>query len=418
MLDRSTPPNLKDIKSIDFVAPRKFNIGNKIDFFWLQDGAGETFKLDLVFPAGTILSEKLVAKFAADLLLSGTTEKTAARLHEEIDLLGGFVQMDVTAEELVVSMYGLVNHFSTLLKLVWNAINEVVFPEKELSDQLKTSRQRFLIASEKVNVLARQRFMEELLHGTPFGIRTVLTDFDEVSREKLVAFHSDFIKGRLMEVSLIGHIDEKDVDAMIELLSESQQPIVSVPRYSFDKKVITTHEPKENSVQSAIRIGKLLFNRTHKDYMTFSVVNTVLGGYFGSRLMTSLREEKGYTYGVGSGVAQSKQLGYFFISTEVGNHVREEALKLIQHEMQRLQQEEVCEEELDLVRNYMLGQLLKGSDGPFAMMDRFLTVNKFGLDFSYYDRLIHTIKTISPKEIKGIAQKYLSWEDMIVVSVG
>lgn len=418
MINRKEQPLLREVEKIDFIAPSHQKIGGDVDVFWMKEGAGEAFKLDLVFPAGTIQDEKLVAKITSDLLFSGTADKSAKMIHQEIDLLGGFVQTDVSAEESVVSIYGLVEHFIDLFRLVWEAIQGANFPESELAETLTFARKRFLISQEKVNVLARQKFMMQLFDGTPFGRITELHHFDEIKTNQLAQFHERFYKGKIKQVALIGNVSNKEFTDVIKTIESTVSSFTKVPHYSFDPKVEKVHIPKENTVQSALRIGRLLFNRTHPDYLSFAVLNTILGGYFGSRLMKTIREEKGYTYGIGSGVAQSEQLGYFFISTEVGKDVRENALKAIRIELEKLQTELVEKEELEMVRKYMLGQLLKNSDGPFAMMDQFLTVNRFGLNFSYYDRLIERIKVISPNDIRELARKYLSWEDMIVVSVG
>jgi len=418
MINRKEQPLLREVESIDFIAPKHQKIGGGVDVFWIREGAGEAFKLDLVFPVGTIQDEKLVAKITSDLLFSGTANKSAQTIHQEIDLLGGFVQTDVAAEEAVVSIYGLVEHFSDLFRLVWEAIQGANFPELEMEETLKFARKQFLLSQEKVNVLARQKFMMELFEGTPFGRPTEIHHFDEIKTNQLIQFHERFYKGKIKQIALIGNVSNQEFADVLKTLQVSISKYKDAPRYSFQPKVTQVHIPKEHTVQSAIRIGRLLFNRTHPDYIGFTVLNTILGGYFGSRLMKTIREEKGYTYGIGSGVAQSEQLGYFFISTEVGKEVREEAIKEIRKEIEKLQNELVEYEELEMVHRYMLGELLKNSDGPFAMMDQFLMVNRFGLDFSYYDRLIETLKEITPNDIRELARKYLSWDDMIVVSVG
>lgn len=134
--------------------------------------------------------------------------------------------------------------------------------------------------------------------------------------------------------------------------------------------------------------------------------------------MSNIREDKGYTYGIGSGVVSMKSLGYFYIATEVGVEVKEDALFQIRHEIERLQTELVTEEELELVRNYMIGQMLKSTDGPFAMMNQFLFLNWYELDTTYFDTYMKTIQTISPEQIRELAQKYLKWETFSIITVG
>ena len=161
-----------------------------------------------------------------------------------------------------------------------------------------------------------------------------------------------------------------------------------------------------------------MFDKHHADYHGFNVMNTIFGDYFGSRLMKNIREDKGYTYGIGSMLAEIYQNGYFAIMTQVGKKFVDPTLDEIKKEMDKMRNELVGEEELTMVRNYLMGQSLKAADGPFSMMDLFLQVEVADLDYSFYNRAIHVLKTITPQEIKALAQKYLIWDEMLVITAG
>ena len=178
------------------------------------------------------------------------------------------------------------------------------------------------------------------------------------------------------------------------------------------------HIEKGDAMQSAVRVGRILFNKKHADYHDFMILNTILGDYFGSRLMTNIREDKGYTYGIGSMVAEYNNFGYFMIGTEVGKEVKDNTLVEIKMEFEILQKELVPEEELGLVQNYLLGQLLKSADGAYSMMDLYLSAQVHDKDLNFYNEEIKHIQEISPKRIQELAQKYLNWEDMTIVSAG
>ena len=175
---------------------------------------------------------------------------------------------------------------------------------------------------------------------------------------------------------------------------------------------------KTEALQSAIRMGKLSINRTHTDFPALQVLNCVLGGYFGSRLMANIREDKGYTYGIGSGIASLKQAGYFFLATEVGADVCANALTEIENEVNLLRTDLIQEEELALVRNYMLGSLLGSLENAFSHADKFKNIYFAGLDYNYYDNYIHTVKNISAEQLKAIANQYLNWDAITKVVVG
>jgi zinc protease len=183
-----------------------------------------------------------------------------------------------------------------------------------------------------------------------------------------------------------------------------------------DRKHIFIDRP--DAVQSAIRMGRLAINRSHPDFPGFQVLNTLLGGYFGSRLMANIREDKGYTYGIGSAVVSLRDAGYFFIATEVGAEVCNDAINEITLEIELLKNQLVETQELDLVRNYMLGAMLGSLENAFSHADKFKNLYFSKLDYGYYDRYINIVKTITPDEIIALANNYLKLEHFTSVVVG
>ena len=198
------------------------------------------------------------------------------------------------------------------------------------------------------------------------------------------------------------------------------KPATTLPEVFVAANLAPVHKfvEKEGAVQNAIRIGKRLINRTNPDYPKLTVLNTILGGYFGSRLMTNIREEKGYTYGIGSGLVSLSQGGYFFITTDVGAAVYEDAVKEIYHEIVKLQEELIPENELSLVRNYLLGSFQRSIDGPFALAERFKSILLSGLGYNYFENYLTVIKNITSEELKTLAQTYLLTSEMTEVIVG
>ena len=160
-------------------------------------------------------------------------------------------------------------------------------------------------------------------------------------------------------------------------------------------------------VQGAIRIGRLFPNRHHPDYTPMVVLNALFGGYFGSRLMSNIREEKGYTYGIYSSLSPEVSGGSLVIQTETGTAVAEDAVKEVYKEMDLLRNELVDEEELLLVKNYLLGGILGDLDGPFSIMRRWKSLILNGFDVNYFYNNVQLYKTITPDTLQQLAQKYL-----------
>lgn len=418
MLDRTKTPAINPVEHIHFVAPERVVVGPFTELLWVKDVDDEAVKIDFIFDAGKLRDKKVIAALTGELLLSGTPEMSSTEINEAIDLLGGFVNVEVGPEDATVTIYGLTTTIAELIPIVMDAIINADFSQKEFDQELQTSKQGFLIAQEKVSTIARRAFVEKLLGNTDYGRLTQLEDFSGVDRTSLVDFHTAYYLKGLMKICVVGNIEPAIIEELVQrakYLSAEEEHSFDYP---FETKPASVYVKKDGAVQTAIRVGRILFNRAHEDYIAFSVLNTIFGGYFGSRLMSNIREDKGYTYGIGSGIAQFKESGYFFISTEVGKDVADAALAEIKKEMQRLASEAIPAEELELVRSYSIGKLLKGSDGPFAMMDRYLAVERFGMDLSHYDEVIHTIRTITPENLQELAKKYLVWEDMVVVKAG
>ena len=162
-----------------------------------------------------------------------------------------------------------------------------------------------------------------------------------------------------------------------------------------------------------------MVNRSHKDFVPLQVLNTIFGGYFGSRLMSNIREDKGFTYGIGSGIISYEHSGYFIITTRVGKEVVEPALEAIYEEMRRIRKELVSQDELEMVKTYMLSTLVRNFDGAIATSEMLKNILGYNLDFKqYYHQYWKTIQSIQPKDIQQLANDYLNEDSMYEIVVG
>lgn len=419
MPNRTQQPEVVAIDAIDFVAPIKHDLSPTVPLYHTKEVPNETARFDLYFDGGNCRGEKGIPGFTNGLLLSGTTNKTSVQIQEEINALGGFLESGVSVENAVVSMYCLREYLMPILSTLVDAITHVNFNEKEVRELTADRKQKWRIGQEKVSTLAQQAFRAKLFASNPrYAVNLEEADFENISIPELKAFHERYYLNGLTKVVVVGDLEPTEIEQIIALL----QPFSAREIAPFDQAL--QHESgteiieKEDALQTAIRAGRILMNKNHPDYLDFLILNTILGDYFGSRLMTNIREDKGYTYGIGSMIAELEGTGYFLLATEVGKEFRTETVTEMKFELARLQTELVDEEELALVRNYMLGQLLKSADGAYAMMDLFLSAEMNGKDLNFYNEAIKAIHGITAKRIQELAVKYLNWEDMAVVVVG
>lgn len=419
MLDRTIAPPIHQIEFIKFEKPQIFDITKNNQLLCMTNVQNETAKFELYFDAGSILGSTEVASVVNSLLLSGTKNQNAIEINSKIDSLGGFIEQGVSLENAVLSVYALRENIYPLAKVIKEAIENCVFEQREIDQSISSRKQKFSVNMEKVSVLAQRAFRQRFFTNAPnYSRLTNESDLDAINRAELVEFHSQhYLKG-LKKMVLVGNFSQNEIDQFMDVFGSW----ASEQRTQFESKFENikgySHLEKKDAVQTAIRIGRHLFNKNHEDYIDFLILNTIVGDYFGSRLMKNIREDKGYTYGIGSMISEMEETGYFMIGTEVGKEVKDKALAEIKYELDRLRTKLIPIDELDLVKNYMLGQLLKSADGPYSMMDLYLSVERYGLDMEFYNKIIQSINAVTPERLNELANKYLNWDDFTIVTAG
>jgi zinc protease len=419
MLNRQLPPPYKTIDRIVIQKVNSAQLDNGVDLFTLSAGSQEISRIELIFRAGMYHQPAtLIASCTNTLLESGTRSFSADQISEGIDFYGSFLELQVEQDFASVTLYALNKYLEDSLKYIAEMVTVPTFPEEEFRIHVANKRQKHAINSQKVNVLAKRRFVE-LLFGEhhPYGVAVHDSDFDRVSVAELRAFFNQRYNFGNCTIIAAGNLPKDIRFTLNRYLGETPwggkpllKDVVTEPHQ--DRKSAHFVE-REDAIQSAIRVGRLLFNKRHPDYFKFQVLNTILGGYFGSRLMANIREDKGYTYGIGSGLTNLVNAGYFSISTEVGTEVTGNTLEEIYREIGRLREDLVPVNELETVRNYMLGNFLRSVDGPFSLAEKFRSIWEYGLDYSFFDNYFAAVKSVRPDELRDLANRYLQREDLL-----
>ena len=421
---RSIPPPLKEITDFSFKHVEKRKLDNGIPVYILNAGVQDLLKVELLFRNPAFDASQPLLHSAVNRLLSeGTSKHSAQQLAEMVDYYGAYYETEQSADISSVVLHTLNKHFEKTLPVIHEIITDASFPERELAVYQQNNKQRLVVENEKVGSLGRRKFSEIIFgpsHGYGYFIK--LDDYDKLSRDVLKNFHSAQYVGNHCEIIISGKVDDGIFMTLNKILGKTDwirgngvSPSVTSFQPSAQK---LKYIEKEDAIQSAIRIGRPLFNKTHPDYAGMQVLNTLLGGYFGSRLMKNIREDKGYTYGIGSAAVSMINGGYFFIASEVGADVCLPALDEVYREIEILKTEPIPAEELQMVKNYMLGSFLKSIDGAFNLADRWKGIMLYNLDYDYYTRFIHTVKSITPEEIMHLALRYLDRESLYELVVG
>jgi predicted Zn-dependent peptidase len=423
MIDRTQAPPFKTLSKIEVIKASKGKLKNGIELYTINAGSQEIIRLELIFRAGMYYQNAaLIASSTNSLLEMGTKTYSANQLSEGIDFYGSFIELGVGQDYAAVTVFSLNKYLKQTLKFVEEIVKYPTFVEDEFKILINNKRQKHLINSQKVGVLARRKFAQMLFgKNHPYGIDVEEKDFDRINRDEIRNFYSRHYHSKNCTMVASGHLPEDLTETLNEFFGNSEWgnvQDVSKPYVPLQTDRSGQFTEKEDAIQSAIKIGRPLFNKTNPDYFHFQVMNTILGGYFGSRLMANIREDKGYTYGIGSGLMSLVNAGYFYISTEVGADVTQKALDEIYKEIKIMREQLVPAEELETVRNYILGQFLRSVDGPFALADKFKAVWEFGLDYDYFDKYFKAVKTITPEQVREMAAKYLQEKDLLECVVG
>lgn len=416
-------PKIHPITQLPKLRYEQYTLANGVPVYEVRSGTLEVIKLELVFKAGRWYEQhKLQARATALMLREGTASFNSKQISELTDFYGATFRIDEGFDTVSISIYCLKKHLGQLLPLLGELLSAPQFPQQELVDFSKRSRQRLLVDLEKNDTLAYRQFTE-LLYGPshPYGYNSFPENYDLLPNIALKPhFDAHYHAGNCF-VLLAGHIDDEIRQMVAQCLETNlakSKPALQPSHEVSCSAPSLYHTPRPDSQQAALRLGRPLFGRHHPDYHGMYVLNTLLGGYFGSRLMTNLREDNGFTYGIYSSLDTMLQGGYFMIGAEVGHEVKDAALTEIFKEVQQLRDEPADKEELEMVRNYLMGQFLTALDGPFNTSEVLKELHLHGFNHQHIEELAETVLNIQPQQLQHLAQQYLDPESFITVAVG
>lgn len=406
---------------VDVATAERLPLKNGIDLYMLPSDDFEVLRISFVFRAGSAAQQvPFSASAAANLLAEGSRGMTGAEIAEQLDYYGSWYDVNPDRDYAYINFATLSKFFDRTLAVAEQILLDPTFPEEELRSYCAKRRQRLAIERTKVDVQAREAFAKALFGARhPYGISSDEAEYDRLTRDAVVAFHTAHYTAENCVVVCSGRIGAHERQAIASLAERIPQRAAAAPAVFPEPQ--TTHAvfvEHPGAVQSSLRIGRLLFPRQHPDFVGMQVVATALGGYFGSRLMQNLREEHGYTYGAVAAMVNFERAGYFAVATQVGTDVTREALREIFHEIERLGEEPMSEEELCLVRNMMIGEMMRVLDGPFGIADVTIENILCGTDNTTIGENIRRIRRITPEEVRQLARRYLCREELVTVVAG
>jgi zinc protease len=420
MLDRKTPPTYHQLTDITLQLAEQRHLRNGVPLHIINAGTQEVVRLEIIFRTGSVYEDKNAQAFLTTKMLSeGTASYSAKEIANILDSHGAHLNLTTGFDYTTLAVYTLNKHLPALLPVIKSIVTEPVFPEQELDTLKDIKKQKLRTDNNKSAVVASKKFRNTLFANHPYGNLLLEENIDAVSASDTAQFFDRCFRQNF-EIVIAGAIDQQVEKWIADTFDDIQERKVSLSGISSPElrlaESVKIH--KKDSLQSSIRTGQVLFTLDHPDFHRFNVLNTILGGYFGSRLMKSIREEKGYTYGIYSSVVPMQHSGYFVIGTDVIGEFTQQTIEEIKLQIENLREQLIDAEELQTVKNYMLGSFLSSLDTPFTIADRYKTIYLNQLPLSYYDQYIHDVNQVSAEELQELALRYLNTNSFTTVIVG
>lgn len=420
MTFRNQAPPLKLQGNFKFTPPQILTMPNGCKLLVVSQGDVDVCRVDLLFNAGSrYQNQKLVANGTFSLMSEGTAKHTSQQISEHFDYWGSFTGFGADKDYAKATAYSLTKHLDPTLDMMHEIVTCPLYPVDELNEWKRRRKQSLAVELEKASTKSRIGFFDALYgEEHPYGAFAIPSDFELIEQNSLMHYHKQFVGSKNCTIVLSGRVSDAHIAKVQSVFGSDSWGDAG----QSNGNQIAEHQGNEQSVfiekvdalQSSIRVGRKLFTRSHPDYPDLAVVSTILGGYFGSRLMKNIREDKGYTYGIGSYFLTFKDSGALVISTEVGEQFTQQTLHEITKEIKLLQNEPVGQDELLRVQSYLMGEALRSVNGPFAIADNVLSLFYFNnLDFEFYNNMVNSIKSITPNRIMEIANKWLQVDDLV-----
>ena len=424
-LNRTIPPEIRPLGEFEIARPERLRMKNGMPLNIIRAGSQDVVRMDVLIGAGQWhQTQALQAMFANRMLREGTETMTSARIAEKLDYYGAWLELSSSLNCGFLTLYSLNKYFPHVMEIVSDMLKHPLFPEKELGVVREGNRQQFLVNSTRVEVISRKHFNRALFgESHPFGRYAEEEDYGRITPEVLKEFYRSHYHSGNCSVYVSGNVTPEIVHCIEEQIGgavwgeirEMSKIQLPEPCRSENQHIFIE---REDALQSSLKMGDFVMDCLHPDFLKCRIMVTLFGGYFGSRLMSNIREDKGYTYGIGAGVINYPGRSVLAISTEADNCYADSIIREVYNEMDRLCNDLPSQEELEMVKSYMLGDLSRSYEGPFSLSDAWIYVETAGVGDDFFVRSMDAIRNVTREEIRMMAQKYLRKETLIDVVAG
>ncbi|GAB5553679.1 MAG: pitrilysin family protein [Saprospiraceae bacterium] len=422
MPNRSKRPKIYSLDNIQLPEIQQYTLANGLPLWVINQGTQAVLKMEVLFAAGRPYEKKaLASRLTAELLKEGSQNYSAGQIAEAMDFYGSSLKTPVDMDCPSIVLYTLNKHFEKVLPIVSDLLLQPSFPQAEMDQFIDRQIRRMEVELTKSDVVAYRTVTEEIFgRQHPYGYNSSEQTYRDLRRADIIQHFTNCYHADNGLVILSGLVTQREIDLIRQYLGKLPKrekilrPVIEFPSSSPSSLFIEDAD----AAQTAYRLGINLFPRGHQDYGDVFVLNTILGGYFGSRLMTNIREDKGYTYNINSSLDCMRYGGCWLIGSEVNNAFIQETKEEIHKEIENLQTELMEEEELEMVKSYLAGVLLGMLDGPFNISE--IAKNNYiaQTPINTFEQVLKTLQNIDAHRIQNLFKQYLPMDQLSEVWVG
>lgn len=417
-------PEIQKITRLKMTRPNVAKLDNRIPVSVIHLGDQPVSRIDIIIEGGRCDgSSQLESELLAAMLREGTTSLSAKEIAEKLDFYGSWLSCDASTHNITLSLYAVNKHFDKVVPILADIAMHPSIPEHELNNLKSRAANRLLTNNQKVSYLASRTFSNRYF-GDKHNLGQEISEeaICGITSSRLQEFHRKWFIDSNVRILISGFVTEGMLQTLNKSFGTSWTTVPATSSRSDSPNAVfcpaTEIVDKSNALQSAIKIGIPTIQRNHRDYIPLRILTTALGGYFGSRLMANIREDKGFTYGISASLLGYRNNSIISISSQCATEYTWDVVKEIKHEMKVLQDSRIPKDELDRVRSYMLSELARTLDTPFSIADYYSSVLNNHIDENYFDNQIEIINSISAEEINRIAADYFDIGKMLTVIAG
>ena len=422
ILDRSKAPEFRIPDDFELESPEKIILRNNSSLFFVRTPGIDAVKIEVISKSNRLslpIKHSLVPTFTLQMLQEGTKKRSGQEIADFFDFHASGLNTILSYSHEGLGLISTKKHLFDVLPLFLELFTEASFPQDALEKRKSQRKLSIKLNNEKTASKAAQLFRKSLFgFEHPYGAEIGEQEVDEINPELLLDYYQNLLWNSV-EIFVTGDLDSSELQVLILGFQNLPNQITVIKSISNPvNSGLGETESRGDAVQTSLQVGGWSIPKNHEDFIPLSVFNTILGGYFGSRLIKNIREDKGHTYGIHSSLAEIGEYNYWVISADVQKVFYREVIDQIYLEVQNLASIPLELDELEVVRNYMIGQMLSAFSSSFDLLDRYKSVHFSGLDFNYYRQKLDFLKNFTPEDILEIGKKYFSKQPFIEVAVG